>query len=796
MKTSYLFLAIVLSSFMSMNANQVTGFVYNADSTEIVYSDVKFTNVSTGQSYESFTSWSGYQVDIPAGTYSVQVTDIFNLFEVGNFGPYDIPNSSDPLEINFYLTPIDFSNLNNYISGFVKDDSSTAPIQGAQVILLLDGNVSQNLLTDENGYFIIEDLLPVFNYTLLVSADDYLSFGYQFTMLDTTQLELQINLFPVTTTNTSKVFGKVTSSFFANLPVAGTTVELLNVLTGDPIKTAITNNEGNYSFELVEKNSNYVIQASKTDYSDFISLIFVGEDDLEFNFILTPNSPELLGYISGNVSFNNGSPIKDAIVAFLPTDTTSIISPGIAITDESGNYSQALTPGSYYIQTYYYFEDSLSQNYGYYIGEYYDNAASIEDATIIEIENEQTVSNIDFELEMPEVINAVISGTVKDDADQPITGALITVLAEESFSAFYYNNTYAVSDNDGNYSLEVSAFADNSNIKVKASAPGYYTEYFQEQISIFDAELIELTDNGSITNIDFTLTPFSTLDTLALSGNVTDNQGLPLSNVFVFVFGLDGTFNLALTDDMGNYSITTLTEGNYFVYFVASGYVPVYYENAINWEDAELINLTSNLSGINAQLNPIIFSNMPGVVSGYAKDEDNQPLAGVTVMAMNVSNEVIGYSLTDDNGYYSISGLGNGEHDISASELFYSSRTQSVSMNLNSSPSVQLDFVLTRNNPTSVNEETVLPTSFSLDQNYPNPFNPSTKISFTLPESGTVKLIVFNSLGETVTELVNANMDPGSYTVDFKAQGLSSGIYFYRLELGSFVQTKKMMLLK
>lgn len=92
-------------------------------------------------------------------------------------------------------------------------------------------------------------------------------------------------------------------------------------------------------------------------------------------------------------------------------------------------------------------------------------------------------------------------------------------------------------------------------------------------------------------------------------------------------------------------------------------------------------------------------------------------------------------------------------------------------------------------------EEIILPVA-GLKQNYPNPFNPSTTISYQLSESGKVNLIVYDILGREITVLVNNHLNPGKYEVEFNAEGLSSGVYYYRLEIGTFVETKKMILLR
>ena len=88
------------------------------------------------------------------------------------------------------------------------------------------------------------------------------------------------------------------------------------------------------------------------------------------------------------------------------------------------------------------------------------------------------------------------------------------------------------------------------------------------------------------------------------------------------------------------------------------------------------------------------------------------------------------------------------------------------------------------------------PEQFALAQNYPNPFNPTTNISFTLPSKGFVSLKVFDMLGREVATIVSEEMSAGSYSKQWNAANISSGIYFYRLQAGSFTETKKLVLLR
>jgi hypothetical protein len=89
-----------------------------------------------------------------------------------------------------------------------------------------------------------------------------------------------------------------------------------------------------------------------------------------------------------------------------------------------------------------------------------------------------------------------------------------------------------------------------------------------------------------------------------------------------------------------------------------------------------------------------------------------------------------------------------------------------------------------------------IPEEFSLIQNYPNPFNPATVISYHLPVLSDVKLAIYDLLGREVAVLVNEKMDAGVHEVRFEASALPSGMFFYRLNAGDFVQTKRLVFLK
>jgi hypothetical protein len=125
-------------------------------------------------------------------------------------------------------------------------------------------------------------------------------------------------------------------------------------------------------------------------------------------------------------------------------------------------------------------------------------------------------------------------------------------------------------------------------------------------------------------------------------------------------------------------------------------------------------------------------------------------------------------------------------------EIFISGRIRNQSGS-NSFNSVIMKF---SDIPTSIQGNIQIPTDYKLEQNFPNPFNPTTTINFSIPLSSYVNLSVYDLAGRKVEELINRELNFGGHNVLFDASNLSSGIYFYKLESGSFSQTRKMILIK
>ncbi len=95
-----------------------------------------------------------------------------------------------------------------------------------------------------------------------------------------------------------------------------------------------------------------------------------------------------------------------------------------------------------------------------------------------------------------------------------------------------------------------------------------------------------------------------------------------------------------------------------------------------------------------------------------------------------------------------------------------------------------------------INQNNEVPSNFSLSQNYPNPFNPTTNVHFSLPKDGDVSLKIYDMLGNVVETYVDGFMKAGTYNAEVDGSNWASGVYFYTLRAGNFVETKKMSLIK
>lgn len=182
-------------------------------------------------------------------------------------------------------------------------------------------------------------------------------------------------------------------------------------------------------------------------------------------------------------------------------------------------------------------------------------------------------------------------------------------------------------------------------------------------------------------------------------------------------------------------------------------------------------------------------------IKGRIIDENSNPVIRAKVLLAG-HDTINSFVYTDSLGYF-YRPAAAGIYDLTVEvnqEIFEADTLYSVAVKEDSLNDV--GNIILKEDVVSVTEQNNLPTEYKLYANYPNPFNPSTKIEYTLPERSRVRLSVYDVLGRETAVLINEVQSAGRYSVSFDAAHLSSGIYFYTIQAGGFIQSRKMILLK
>ena len=159
-----------------------------------------------------------------------------------------------------------------------------------------------------------------------------------------------------------------------------------------------------------------------------------------------------------------------------------------------------------------------------------------------------------------------------------------------------------------------------------------------------------------------------------------------------------------------------------------------------------------------------------------------------------IGEKVFGYSSIDSKGNYIINGLSEGDYILVIHRIGDKSSAQNITLGSDGMENINFKLEPLKDINTKIK---INPVAFTLNQNYPNPFNPSTLISYSVYKDSHVNLTVYNTAGEEVSSLINNDQKAGAYSVKFDGAGLSSGIYFYTLEISSgYKDTKRMVLIK
>jgi hypothetical protein len=611
------------------------------------------------------------------------------------------------------------------------------------------------------------------------------------------------------------------------------------------------------------------------------------------------------GTVSGSVySDSTSAPVAYAKIILI--DTTGIGQSGesynfedydgswgffITLTDRMGNYSIDVPVGDYYVMVHI----GLFHTYR----EFYDNASTLADATVITVTENNTTSGIDFGVPdfrpptSPEL--GTITGTVLyDSSGNPVTRAKITIIDTSRIYRFNgWDDSNEDEDHGGFFGIFTTSTDSLGNYSINVPAADYYVqvtvgrlfhryrEFYDDAATLDSATVVTVTANNVTSGIDFGVPDFrppTPPELGTVTGRVVyDSSGNPATRAKITLLdtsriyrfngwdgsnededhgGFFGIFTTS-TDSLGNYSIN-VPAADYYVQVTVGKLFHRYrefYDDAATLNSATVVTVTANnvTSGIDFGIPDFTspYYSRRGTVTGTVTFENsgdpvlNAKIALFDTSGRNCRNWRDGrfweyddhrhqlnfdgffglfITRTDSSGNY-ILNVPEGDyyaaclvivHDSTLHQIylkFYDdadSLADATVVNvLRGDTTSSINFTIPDslsgyfiNAPTAVQRENnTIIKRVELNANYPNPFNPTTQISFTLPQTMDVRLIIYNSLGQTVKELIRGRMEPGIHIATWDATNesgelVASGIYYYMLITDSGNLIGKMLFLK
>jgi hypothetical protein len=535
----------------------------------------------------------------------------------------------------------------------------------------------------------------------------------------------------------------------------------------------------------------WMIIAGET-YSYYVTAInSQGESDPSNIVAITLSGSASTGIITGILTDeSNNQPIEGGKVYFV---SANIHHHGfVATTNDAGEFYANLNAGDYYIR---------SSAMGY-VPEFYDNAPTIFEATLVAL-NEEDSLHFDISLTpyVPPVLYT-LSGSVTDEIGNPLRARLWIISVRSNSYILHHHIRSVMTDSLGNYSASVRE-NDTVIVYCRPLNFNYLPEYYDDKQTFADADRIYI--SGDIAGIDFELAQRPVFNN-GISGMVrnTDNEGV-FSHIAAFNLNINHHRKYSTqTDSLGNYLLSNLIPGEYILLAVPQfGYSPTFFRYdgtpTLNRHEADSVVVSEE--GV---VNDINFTVHPFQTEGYArvtgtvKNESGEAIYGAIVFAVDEELNVYSYAISDVSGRFVIEGFIPGNYTLIADKFGYSSEASlNVQLDYLVNLSADVNFILTSDTPTYLdNKSEIIPSEYQLYQNYPNPFNPATAIKYSIPERTNVKIILYNILGSEILELENGLRDAGTYTINLNADNIPSGVYLYRLETNSFTATKKLIILK
>ncbi|RPI16204.1 MAG: T9SS C-terminal target domain-containing protein [Ignavibacteriae bacterium] len=248
-------------------------------------------------------------------------------------------------------------------------------------------------------------------------------------------------------------------------------------------------------------------------------------------------------------------------------------------------------------------------------------------------------------------------------------------------------------------------------------------------------------------------------------------------------------------DEYGNFKIAHCIRDTLYIMAYTNGeqWLPTYNDSVIFWQNAVKVYPFPSVNNVNIRVSNFSYNgniNFSGIV--YSGENEDKPLNDAYIY-LRTEEGFRGYTSSKPDGTFIIHCLENVLYDVIVDRIGFAPLAFKLNFENGNIVNYKIHMQSVIGIPSNRN---ILPLVFNLYQNFPNPFNPSTTISFDIPKSSDVKIVIYDITGKVITELLNEHMTPGTYNTQWDASNLASGIYFYQLITDDFIESKKMVLIK
>jgi Carboxypeptidase regulatory-like domain len=490
--------------------------------------------------------------------------------------------------------------------------------------------------------------------------------------------------------------------------------------------------------------------------------------------------------VSGQVLATDNEPVEGLEVIFYGISNGGWFN-YIVETGADGNFViPDIIPGDYYLWL-----DHLA-GYQHY---FWEDAHNLMNADIITLEAGDVMSGL--ELQLVPLPSQTISGTVQEtDGGNvfPVSGALVSGYALNCWGEGEYFQV--ITDEYGHYNATVS----RGMYWLFSTSQGYFDQYWEGANSFDEATPLHI--NQDLSGIDFMLASTEEPADNSISGYISaegEEPGFPCLVIVIASDEDDDWSETAVSESSGYYYIDEIPAGDYYVVMMTSATPPVYYPEGFDWENAEIVYIEGNVTGIDFAIENMT-QNGVILMEGFITDDSRAPVSGASVVFFDEDGFPASYGISNAEGEYSAVSLDTGMYSVLAGKTFY----ESESVDINLAENGILDFMIT---PivTEEDDDTITELTREL-QCYPNPFlNSGSRSAVTIQlypaEAGAGSIAVYNLRGQLIETIYSGWLEAEPQTIVWSAENssgkLASGIYLISLEQSGILKSaQKLLLLK